>query len=54
MTLDDKQVTELAGAFKHMVNSLGEFFSDPQNKKKYNEWHLKKYGFLPKEMEATS
>lgn len=54
MTLDDKQVIELAGAFKHMVNSLGDFFSDPQNKKKYNEWHLKKYGFMPKEMEAKS
>lgn len=54
MILEDKQVTELAKGCASLVNSIGEFFDDPQNRKNYNEWHLRKYGFLPKEMEATS
>lgn len=24
------------------------FFMDPKNQKEYEEWHLKKYGYLPK------
>ena len=54
MTLDDKQVTELARGCASMVNSIREFFNDSRNREKYNEWHLKKYGFMPKEMEAKS
>ena len=54
MALEDKQVTELAKGCVSMVNSIREFFNDPQNRKKYNEWHLRKYGFLPEETEVVS
>lgn len=47
MLLDEKQATELAKPIAKMADALEEFFKDPQNKKKYREWHLKKYGCLP-------
>lgn len=49
MQLNEKQIEELAGAFTKMVDSMREFFNDPQNKKQYQEWHLKKYGYMPEE-----
>lgn len=52
MPLDEKLVTELAKPFAKMVKSLEGFYSDPENKKKYQEWHLQKYGCLPGEREV--
>lgn len=52
MLLDDYQVKSLAKSFVGMVDKLTEFYSDPENKKKYQEWHLQKYGCLPKEVEV--
>lgn len=50
MQLENNQVTQLAKIFVNMVDKLAEFYSDPENKKKYQEWHLQKYGCLPKEV----
>lgn len=50
MTLQEKQVNELAKIFAGMTNSMMEFFENPQNKKEYQEWYLKKYGRLPAEV----
>ena len=47
MQLEEKQITELAKPFAKMVRTLEMFFDDPENKKKYQEWHLNKYGCLP-------
>ena len=31
-----------------LLNRMAErFYSDPENVKKYEEWHLKQYGCLP-------
>ena len=49
MLLDEKQIMELAKPFVGMVDSLVEFYNDPQNQKKYQEWYVKKYGCLPEE-----
>lgn len=48
--LDDRQVTELANIFVNMADSIREFYDDPQNKKEYQDWYLKKYGRLPEEV----
>jgi hypothetical protein len=45
--LTQDQITELARPFVGMVGALREFYSDPQNEKKYREWYLKKYGHEP-------
>ena len=50
MQLENTQVTELAKPFIEMVDSLNEFYNNPENKRKYNEWYLKKYGSEPKEV----
>lgn len=49
MQLENAQITELAKPFVAMLDSIGEFYKDPQNIKRYREWHLKKYGRLPGE-----
>lgn len=49
MQLEDNQVTQLAKIFVNMVDKLDEFYSDPENKKKFLDWHLRKYGHLPNE-----
>ena len=49
MLLEEKQITELAKPFAKMVGTLEAFFADPENDRKYQEWHLKKYGCLPGE-----
>lgn len=46
MKLTDNQITELA---KNLADSIREFYENPQNAKEYQEWHLKKYGYLPGE-----
>lgn len=50
MQLKERQLTELAKPFVTMVDSIREFYNDSENKKKYREWYLKKYGFEPKEV----
>lgn len=47
IALNTTQVTELAKTFVGMVDTLTEFFANPQVKKDYEEWHMKKYGCMP-------
>lgn len=48
MQVTEKQIDELA---KNIADSIRLFFDDPDNKIAYREWHLKRYGCLPKEQE---
>ena len=50
MLLNNEQVIELAQPFAKMLDSMREFYNDPENKQKYREWYLKKYGCEPKEV----
>ena len=50
MQLDNAQINELAKPFVTMVDTLVEFYNDPENKRKYREWYLQKYGCEPKEV----
>lgn len=50
MQLDNRQITELAKPFVAMADSIKEFFNDSENKRKYREWHLQKYGCEPEEV----
>ena len=50
MQLENTQVIDLAKPFAKMVDSLKEFYNNPENKRKYREWYLKKYGCEPKEV----
>lgn len=49
MLLSDAQVTALAKVIASKADSIREFYENPDNQKKYKEWHLKKYGCLPEE-----
>ena len=51
MTLTHSQVTDLADPFVAMIDSLVEFFKDPENKSAYQKWYREKYGCEP-EMEV--
>lgn len=50
MLLSDTQINELAQPFANMLNSLQNFYDNPQNKEKYKEWYVKKYGREPEDM----
>ena len=50
MRLTDNQINELA---KSIANSVKAFYDDPNNQNAYREWHLKRYGCLPEEMEVV-
>ena len=50
MQLENAQITELARPIAKMADSIREFFNDSENKKKYREWYLKKYGCEPTEV----
>ena len=52
MLLDETRAIDLAKGVASMVDSIQEFFEEPNIKQKYQEWHLKKYGYLPDEQEA--
>ena len=34
---------------EQVLKMAKKFYSDPKNVKKYREWHLKEYGYLPEE-----
>lgn len=50
MLLSQSQVVDLASPLGGMRKMVEEFFKDPKNQKKYQEWYLKKYGCKPKEV----
>lgn len=50
MQLENAQITELAKPFATMAKSIQEFYNDSENKRKYTEWYLNKYGCEPKEV----
>lgn len=50
MQLEKAQITELAKSFTTMIGTLTEFYNNSENRKKYKEWHIQKYGCEPKEV----
>lgn len=38
---------------RQVLEMAREFYSHPENVKKYQEWHLKTYGCLPKSFPNT-
>ena len=47
INLTSSQITELANPFKGMLDSISEFYENPNNEKGFREWHLKKFGCEP-------
>lgn len=47
MLLENTQVIELAKPFIEMLNSIENFYNNSENKRKYIEWHIQKYGCKP-------
>ena len=47
INLTDSQVTDLAKPFTGMLDSISKFYENPNNKKGFREWHLKKFGCEP-------
>lgn len=50
MQLETAQVTELAKHFVGMADTIKEFYNNSENKRKYREWYLQKYGSEPNEV----
>ena len=44
MKLSKEQVNSLAHPLVGMLETISEFFKDPQNEREYQEWYLAKYG----------
>lgn len=40
--------SEMKSICKLMIKGMTEFYKNPENQKRYEEWHLNKYGELPK------
>ena len=47
LNLTSLQVSELAKPFANMLDSIAKFYENPQVKKEFEEWHLKKFGRKP-------
>ena len=50
MQLENAQITELAKPLVALADTIMEFYNDSENKRKYREWHLQKFGCEPKEV----
>ena len=42
--LTPQQIESLARPFVHMADAITEYYKDPENERKFQEWYLKKYG----------
>ena len=49
-TLTLNQVNDCARHIAKNVKTITAFFEDPDNMKRYREWHVRKYGCEPKEV----
>lgn len=47
--LSSSQITNLAKPIVGMVQTIADFYKDPQNEKAYREWYIRKYGHEPKD-----
>ena len=50
ITLSANQVIDCARHLAQNVNTISAFFKDPENMKRYREWHIRKYGCEPQEV----
>ena len=49
-TLTISQVNDCARHLAKNVETIANFFKDPENMKRYREWHIRKYGYEPQEV----
>lgn len=47
MLLSEWQVENLARFFVTKWDEIVKYYEDPENVKKYREWHFKRYGAYP-------
>ena len=47
MLLSEWQVENLARFFVTKLDEIVKYYEDPENVKKYREWHFKRYGTYP-------
>lgn len=47
--LDTMPAPVMAAHCRGLFEAIGSFFDDPDNQAKFEAWHKKKYGCLPKE-----
>lgn len=47
--LDTMPTPVMAAHCRGLFEAIGNFFDDPDNQAKFEAWHIKKYGCLPKE-----
>jgi hypothetical protein len=52
LKLTDSQVTDLAKPLAGMLDTIAKFYENPEVKKGFEEWHLKKFGCKPNEVRA--
>jgi hypothetical protein len=52
LKLTDSQVTDLAKPLAGMLDTIAKFYENPEVKKGFEEWHLKKFGCKPNEVTA--
>lgn len=45
--LTEYQVTDLAKPLVGMIDTIAKFYENPEVKKGFEEWHLKKFGCKP-------
>ncbi len=47
--LSPSQIANLAKPLVGMVQTIADFYKNPQNEQAYREWYIKKYGHEPKD-----
>lgn len=47
--LSQTQIETLARPLVGMVQTITDFYKNPQNEKRYREWYKQKYGHYPKD-----
>ena len=47
--LDTMPAPVMAAHCRGLFEAIGSFFDDPDNQAKFEAWHKKKYGCLPKD-----
>lgn len=49
--LTPSQVTDLAKPIASMVETIAKFYENPEHMKGFREWHLRKFGCEPTEVQ---
>ena len=47
--LTEEQISSLARGIIEQLDSIKEYYKDPENERKYREWYKERYGCYPKD-----